>query len=110
MDAMTPIVHLLNAHRAASDARASYQSARLDQVQNDVVATAQSTQDAVNMVWNDADGGIRATNNNLCNLGMRLDILEGKVERILSLVQESMGHSTSTKNTREHGSGCADAQ
>ena len=110
MDAMTPIVHLLNAHRAASDARASYQSARLDQVQNDVVATAQSTQDAVNMVWNDADDGIRATNNNMTNLGMRLHILEGKVERILSLVQESMGHSTSTKNTREHGSGCADAQ
>ena len=107
MDAMTPFVHLLNAHRAASDARASYQSARLDQVQNDVVANAQSTQDAVNMVWNDADGGIRATND---YLGGRLDILEVKVERILSLVQESMGHSTSTKNTREHGSGCADAQ
>ena len=62
------------------------------------------------MVWNDADDGIRATNNNMTNLGMRLHILEGKVERILSLVQESMGHSTSTKNTREHGSGCADAQ
>ena len=107
---MTPIVHLLNAHRAASDARASYQSARLDQVQNDVMANAQSNQDAVNMVWNDADDGIRATNNNMTNLGMRLHILEGKVERILSLVQESMGHSTSTKNTREHGSGCADAQ
>ena len=110
MDAMTPIVHLLNAHRAASDARASYQSARLDQMQNDVLANAQSNQDAVNMVWNDADDGIRATNNNMTNLGMRLHILEGKVERILSLVQESMGHSTSTKNTREHGSGCADAQ
>jgi hypothetical protein len=110
MDAMTPLVHLLNAHRAASDARASYQSARLDQMQNDVVANAQSNQDAVNMVWNDADDGIRATNNNMTNLGMRLHILEGKVERILSLVQESMGHSTSTKNTREHGSGCADAQ
>ena len=107
---MTPIVHLLNAHRAASDARASYQSARLDQVQNDVMANAQSNQDAVNMVWNDADDGIRATNNNMANLGMRLHILEGKVERILTLVQESMGRSTSTKNTREHGSGCADAQ
>ena len=107
---MTPIVHLLNAHRAASDARASYQSARLDQVQNDVMANAQSNQDAVNMVWNDADDGIRATNNNMTNLGMRLHILEGKVERILTLVQESMGRSTSTKNTREHGSGCADAQ
>ena len=110
MDAMTPLVHLLNAHRAASDARASYQSARLDQVQNDVVANAKSNQDAVNMVWNDADDGIRAANNNMTNLGMRLHILEGKVERILTLVQESMGHSTSTKNTREHGSGCADAQ
>ena len=110
MDAMTPIVQLLNAHRAASDARASYQSARLDQVQNDVMANAQSNQDAVNMVWNDADDGIRAINNNMTNLGMRLHILEGKVERILTLVQESMGHSTSTKNTREHGSGCADAQ
>ena len=79
---MTPIVHLLNAHRAASDARASYQSARLDQMQNDVMANAQSNQDAVNMVWNDADDGIRATNNNMTNLGMRLHILEGKVERI----------------------------
>ena len=107
---MTPIVHLLNAHRAASDARASYQSARLDQVQNDVVANAQSTQDAVNMVWNDADDGIRTTNNNMTNLGMRLHILEGKVEQILTLLQQSMGHSTSTKNTREHGSGCADSQ
>ena len=107
MDAMTPLVHLLNAHRAASDARASYQSARLDQMQNDVVANAQSSQDAFNMVWNDAAGGIQATNN---NLGGRLDILEAKVERILTLVQQPMGHSTSTKNIREHGSGCADAQ
>ena len=110
MDAMTPIVHLLNAHRAASDARASYQSARLDQMQKDVLANAQSNQDAVNMVWNDADDGIRATNNNMTSLCMRLEKLEGKFDYMLSLVQESMGHSTSTKNAREHGSGCADAQ
>ena len=110
MDAMTPLMHLINAQRVASDVRASYQSARMDQMQNDVAANIQMAQDAVNVVWHDADDGIRATNNNLCNLGMRLDILEGKVERILTLVQESMGHSTSTKNTREHGSGCADAQ
>ena len=62
---MTPIVHLLNAHRAASDARASYQLARLDQVQSDVVANAQHTQDGFNMLWHDADRGIRATNDNL---------------------------------------------
>ena len=104
---MSPIMQVLSAQSAASAARASYQSARLDQMQSDVMANAQHTQDGFNMLWHDADGGIRATND---NLGGRLDILEVKVERILTLVQQPMGHSTSTKNTREHGSGCADAQ
>ena len=111
MDAMTPAIQLINANRAASDARASYHLSQLDSVRADVVANAQHTmqhtQHAFNSVWNDASDAIQATNE---HFGARLNILEAKVEQILTLVQPSMGHSTSTKNTRDHGSGCADAQ
>ena len=105
---MTPTIELvINANRAASDARANHHQSQLASVQADVISNAQQAQDAFNMVYNDAADAIRATN---AHFGNRLNILEGKVEQILTLLQQSMGHSTSTKNTREHGSGCADSQ
>ena len=95
---MTPTIELvINANRAASDARANHHQSQLASVQADVISNAQQAQDAFNMVYNDAADAIRATN---AHFGNRLNILEGKVEQILTLTSRSCSNRWATRRRR----------